>query len=140
MVRKREINKSLQLTIQRKNITTFRHIIRLVKFNYCLLINHWFNNLLAFINNLLEFYSKRTIKSNSEVLLIMDNCPYQTSGSTKDKLREWKVNILYLPPYWPELAPVELMFRSLNQNWSPLDEKRVFAIYPKKESTLFQIL
>ena len=68
---------------------------------------------LAFIHNLLEFYSKRAIKHNSEVLLIMDNCPYQTSGSTKDKLREWKVNVLYLPPYCPELAPVELMFRSL---------------------------
>ena len=69
--------------------------------------------LLAFIESLMKYYSKWSIGDNSEVLLIMDNCPYQASNSTKDKLKRWKINTLYLPPYWPELAPVELLFRSL---------------------------
>ena len=68
---------------------------------------------LAFIESLMKYYSKWSIGDNSEILLIMDNCPYQASNSAKDKLKRWKINALYLPPYWPELAPVELLFRSL---------------------------
>ena len=78
---------------------------------------------LAYIKSLLEYYSKRVIRDNSEVLLIMDNCPYQTARSTREKLRKWRVNVLYLPPYWPELAPVELMFRSLKSKLKSFKEK-----------------
>ena len=66
------------------------------------------------------------------MLLIMDNCPYQASGSTKDKLREWKVYILYLPPYWPELAPVELMFRSLKSKLKSFRRKESICYLSQK--------
>ena len=78
---------------------------------------------LAYIKSLLEYYSKRVIRDNSEVLLIMDNCPYQTAKSTREKLRKCRVNVLYLPPYWPELAPVELMFRSLKSKLKSFKDK-----------------
>ena len=61
--------------------------------------------------------------NNSEVLLIMDNCPYQTARSTREMLRKRRVNVLYLPPYWPELAPVELMSRSLKSKPKSFKEK-----------------
>ena len=35
---------------------------------------------LAFIESLMKYYSKWSIGDNNEVLLIMDNCPYQASN------------------------------------------------------------
>ena len=78
---------------------------------------------LWFIKSLFEYYSKRIIRDCWEVLVIMDNCPYQTSNSTIDQLKKWRINALYLPPYWQELAPVELMFRSLKSKLKSIREK-----------------
>ena len=78
---------------------------------------------ISFIESMLEYHAKLSIWDNNEVLIIMDNCPYQTAYQTKDKLRTWGVNILYLPPYWPELAPVELMFRSIKAKLKMVRER-----------------
>ena len=43
----------------------------------------------------------------------MDDVPYQKAKLVQKVLTEWKVNVLYLPPYSPELAPIELLFRGL---------------------------
>ena len=87
---------------------------------------------LWFIKSLLEYYSKRIIRDCCEVLLLMDNCPYQTSNSTIDQLKKWRINVLYLPPYWPELAPVELMFRSLKSKLKSIRERKCIKYWSQE--------
>ena len=38
---------------------------------------------------------------------------YQKSELVKELMKNWNANWIYLPPYSPELASIELMFRSL---------------------------
>ena len=84
-----------------------------------------------FIESLLEYYAKQATWSNSEVLVIMDNCPYQISDLTKNKLKTLGVNALYLPPYWPELAPVEFLFRSIKAKLRQVKERKCIKFLSK---------
>ena len=66
-----------------------------------------------FLDSLFQYMDKKEDKVWSTSLIIMDNWPYQKSKLVKEKLKAWDINWIYLPPYSPELAPIELLFRSL---------------------------
>jgi len=56
------------------------------------------------------------------VLLFVDNAAYHKSATLRDKLVEWDgdVVIKYIPPYTPELNPVEVQWRGIKKgtaNW-----------------------
>ena len=49
-----------------------------------------------------------------ETWLVLDNAPVHRSKYFKLKIDEWKRNnvyILFLPPYSPELNPIEILWR-----------------------------
>ena len=66
-----------------------------------------------FPENLLRFIERIDPQTTSNTLLIMDNVPYQKTKRIKMMLADWRVKVFYLVPYSPELAPIELLFRSL---------------------------
>ena len=68
---------------------------------------------IQFLENLFRYIEKFEAQTIRQTIIIMDNVPYQKSKLVQKVLREWKVNVFYLPPYSPELAPIELLFRSL---------------------------
>ena len=81
------------------------------------------NIFIHFVESLFMYLNKKMGKNLSKSLIIMDNCPYQKSKMVKEKLKYWKINWIYLPPYTPELAPIELLFRSLKAKLRICDAK-----------------
>ena len=61
---------------------------------------------IAIMKDLLKFHMNRSIEDPSKVWVIMDNVPYQKSKLVHEKLKVWRLNVLYLPPYTPEFAPI----------------------------------
>ena len=68
---------------------------------------------IKFLESLFQYIHKKGKEILSNSLIIMDNCPYQKSESVKELMKNWNANWIYFPPYSPELAPIELLFRSL---------------------------
>ena len=52
---------------------------------------------------------------NSKSIVIMDNCSIHYVHQVKDFLHETGVLVLYLPPYSPDLNPIELAFSCIKQ-------------------------
>ena len=76
-----------------------------------------------YIENLISFISKRVDAKLSEVLLVLDNWPKHKWKQVSKFLREWGMNIVFLPGYTPELAPIEIMFRNLKSRVRSSKEK-----------------
>ena len=68
---------------------------------------------IQFIENLFRYINKIDAQSIPKTLIIMDNVPYQKTNKVQSVLSGRRVSTIYLPPYSPELAPIELLFRSL---------------------------
>ena len=71
---------------------------------------------------ILDYWLK--LKNNfgySQVLLMLDNCSYHKSSSSKSLLRKLGYTVIYLPAYSPDFAPIEMWFsilkRNLSQTW-----------------------
>ena len=45
------------------------------------------------------------------IIICLDNAFIHSSDSTKRLFTYLNLNVFYLPPYWPHLAPVELLFK-----------------------------
>ena len=64
-----------------------------------------------FIKLLKYTLSKWNINIKSQVLIVLDNAPYHWSSKTVEFLRHHEINVQFLPPYCPSLAPVETLFK-----------------------------
>ena len=79
-------------------------------------VYRWTVNIKVFchyLESLFQYINRKEEGLLPKTLILMDNCPYQKSNQVKNLMRDWKANWVYLPPYSPELAPIELLFRSL---------------------------
>jgi transposase len=88
------------------------------------------NHYVSFISDILEEMDK--FPKMKGYFLIMDNAPIHTNKITRSTIEERGYRCLYLPPYSPELNPIE-------QFWSVVKSgvKREFII---KKDTLPQII
>ena len=59
-------------------------------------MNNWINN-----NNMFGY---------SSIYLMMDNWPYHKSKETTERLKNLNIKTIFLPPYSPTLAPIEIIF------------------------------
>jgi transposase len=51
---------------------------------------------------------------------VMDNAPIHKSNKFKEKIEEWskkKIFVIFLPPYSPELNPIEILWRFIKYQW-----------------------
>ena len=69
--------------------------------HYLIKMNDWINK-----NNMFGY---------SKAFILLDNWPYHKSKRTLDKLKRIKMNLMFLPPYSPSLAPIELIFGLIKQ-------------------------
>ena len=78
-----------------------------------------------YLESLLRYINRNEEGILSKTLIIMDNCPYQKSNLIQSLMRDWEVSWIYLPPFSPELAPIELLFRSFKAKLRahPCDDK-----------------
>ena len=66
--------------------------------------------------------ARRDIESKN-VLICLDNASTHTASNTIWRIKELELNVMFLPPYSPSLAPVELFFKKIktqfrNYNWN----------------------
>ena len=57
------------------------------------------------------FLELRKLNWKDKSVIVIDNAPYHWSSRTTDKMIGLDLNIKYLPPYSPMLAPVEGLFK-----------------------------
>ena len=67
-----------------------------------------FNDFLSVMTYALTHKNKYRL---NEVLFTMDNAAIHRSIKTKSHYENLGLNVAYLPPYWPTLAPVEILFK-----------------------------
>ena len=70
-----------------------------------------------FLENLNSWINNNRSFGFSETLLIMDNWSIHKSKSTKAKLWKINANVLYLPAYSPDFAPIEMCFSILKRKF-----------------------
>ena len=75
-----------------------------------------------FLENLNSWLNKNKNFGFSETLLLLDNWSIHKSKITKEVLWRINTNVLYLPAYSPDFAPIEMWFsilkRNINFTWS----------------------
>jgi len=57
-------------------------------------------------------------------ICVLDNASIHTSKTFKEKIDEWEklgLYLLYLPPYSPELNPIEMLWREMKYTWMDLN-------------------
>lgn len=66
---------------------------------------------------LIHFIEGELIKKLSpDDVIIMDNSPVHTSKAVRERLAELSIRVLFMPPYSPELNPIE-------ETWSVIKNK-----------------
>jgi len=96
-------------------------------------------NVLGFLNTQTKylFHSMTTDKVDTQVVFdnfakqitktticVLDNASIHTSRKFKAKVSEWEklgLHLLYLPPYSPELNPIEMLWREMKYTWMDLN-------------------
>ena len=67
-----------------------------------------FENFLCILKYFLQM---RELHSKNKSVIILDNAPYHWSKITNERMKNLNLNILFLPPYSPILAPIEIFFK-----------------------------
>ena len=71
-----------------------------------------FNHYLIKMN---DWINKNKLFGYSKVIILLNNWPYHKSKRTIDKIKNINLNLMFLPPYSPSLAPIELIFGLIKQ-------------------------
>ena len=98
-------------------------------------------NVLGFLNTQTKdlFHTMTTDKVDTQVVIdlfdsfakqikktticVLDNASIHISKKFKAKIDEWEklgLHLLYLPPYSPELNPIEMLWREMKYTWMDL--------------------
>ncbi len=59
-----------------------------------------------------------------KTIVVLDNASIHTSKKFKAKIDEWKqqgLTLFYLPPYSPELNPIEMLWKFMKYYWIEFD-------------------
>jgi transposase len=82
------------------------------------------NNLIDFMEsskaeNVCEFLAK-IVEQNTEkrIILVLDNSKSHHADKTVRKARELKITLVFLPPYSPDLNPVEFVWKTIKREVS----------------------
>ena len=70
----------------------------------------WFQLFLWIIKYFLKL---RKIDTFEDSVIMLDNASYHSSSITKEAIKKLGMNVCFLPPYSPVLAPVEQFFKLL---------------------------
>lgn len=60
----------------------------------------------------------KTNNPDEKILLVLDNFPSHKAQATRDKAEELGISLTYLPPYSPDLSPIEQIWRGVKRGIS----------------------
>ena len=78
-----------------------------------------------------DSFAKQITKTT---ICVLDNASIHTSKKFKAKIDEWEklgLHLLYLPPYSPELNPIEMLWREMKYKWMDLNVLNSFDNFLK---------
>ena len=82
------------------------------------------NNLIEFMEsskaeNVYTFLAKIVeLNPGKRIILVLDNSRSHHANKTISKARELKITLLFLPPYSPDLNPVEFIWKTIKREVS----------------------
>ena len=79
--------------------------------------------------DLFDSFAKQITKTT---ICVLDNASIHTSKKFKAKIDEWEklgLHLLYLPPYSPELNPIEMLWREMKYTWMDLNVLNSFESF-----------
>ena len=62
----------------------------------------------------------REANPERDIVVILDNFRSHWANKTREKARELNISLVYLPPYSPDLNPIEFIWKSIKRHISPL--------------------
>ena len=71
------------------------------------------NNFAFYLKNMTSWLNENQNFGCDQVSIILDNCSIHRAGKTMEYLHSRSWNIYFLPPYSPQLVPVELAFNHI---------------------------
>ena len=69
-----------------------------------------------YLDRLFKYLKDAKNVDTSKIGLILDNCSVHRSREVSNYFARRNIAIILLPPYWPEFAPVELLFSLVKRN------------------------
>jgi transposase len=68
----------------------------------------------------------RNRNSDNRICLVLDNFATHKAKSVKDRAKELNIELIYLPPYSPDLNPIEYLWKSIKRiiSISEIENKR----------------
>ena len=67
------------------------------------------------INRLMDWLLDDLKIKIEHLVLMIDNNPTHTSRNSMKNLNDLKCQVVFLPPYWLQLAPIEIMFNVMKR-------------------------
>lgn len=68
-----------------------------------------------------EFFGLiRDKNPGKDIILILDNFRSHWANKTRSKAKELDISLVFLPPYSPDLNPIEYIWKSIKRGLSPL--------------------
>lgn len=63
-----------------------------------------------------------------DIVMILDNFKSHWATKTREKALELNISLVFLPPYSPDLSPIEFIWKSIRRHLSPLfiDSREMF--------------
>ena len=77
-------------------------------------------------------YSVRRANGDAPIVMILDNCATHHSRSVTELADQLDIHLVYLPPYSPDLNPIELIWKSLKRVVSKL-------FFPNREALIAEL-
>ena len=71
----------------------------------------------SFCSFVKETLAPALIGTVSSPVLVMDNCPFHKSLAVADELSRNNISVVFLPPYSPQLNPIEEFFSMIKRNF-----------------------
>lgn len=85
-------------------------------------------------------YAAEYASHGKPCVVTLDNAPWHTSRAFLDRLDGWAscgVVVHYLPPYCPELNPIEILWRKIKHDWLPLS---CYTSYANLKNAVLEVL
>lgn len=91
-------------------------------------------------DKIVEIFDKFADTLTKKTIIVLDNASIHTSHKIKENIEKWKkkdLELLYLPPYSPQLNAIEILWKFVKYNWIQIE---AFKSYENMKNYVIDIL
>ena len=90
--------------------------------------NNWGEVFIKYLADLMKWMKDDLEVYPERILLLMDNSPIHTSKISLEYMNACGCRIMFLPPYSPQFAPIELLFGTLKRRLLTYSKNQVIKL------------